>query len=251
MGVVNFAAAPAARRSVRPGHSLAELVVALTIAGALGLILAAILSGAQSFTRSYRERVRAVEATRVASTIMGAELRYLEPEQDLRSLEDRSMELRNFRGVAVVCAAAGEAVSVRYRGLRAPDPVKDSVVGMGTVRPSELLASAPVTSGCPRLSNESLYLWTLAEPPGPGELLLLFESGSYHLAGGALRYRRGESGRQPLTAELFDDAEIAFRPVDPAGIELVLATTAPAGTPPPHHQVLLRSLLGLPNGWRR
>jgi hypothetical protein len=34
-------------------------------------------------------------------------------------------------------------------------------------------------------------------------LVRLFERGSYHLSGSALRYRRGGSGRQPLTPEIW------------------------------------------------
>ena len=48
-------------------------------------------------------------------------------------------------------------------------------------------------------------LWTI-DPPVPGALVArIFERGSYHVSGGALRYRRGMGGRQPLTLDVFDD----------------------------------------------
>jgi hypothetical protein len=63
-------------------------------------------------------------------------------------------------------------------------------------------------------------LWSV-DPPVPGALVVrVFERGSYHVSGGALRYRRGMGGRQPLTLDVFDDdrsnvearaAEVVFR----------------------------------------
>ena len=48
-------------------------------------------------------------------------------------------------------------------------------------------------------------MWTI-EPPVTGALVArIFERGSYHVVGRALRYRRGLGGRQPLTPNVFDD----------------------------------------------
>ncbi len=41
-------------------------------------------------------------------------------------------------------------------------------------------------------------------------LARLFERGSYHVSGAALRYRRGRGGRQPLTPEVFDTPPSGF-----------------------------------------
>ena len=35
-------------------------------------------------------------------------------------------------------------------------------------------------------------------------LILVFETGTYHLSRGALRYRRGRGGRQPVTEEVLE-----------------------------------------------
>lgn len=203
----------------RPGFSLAELTVTIVIGGMLCTILAAALTGAQRIARLYGERVAFAEARRVAATILAGEVRYIVPTTDLYAIERDSLALRNFRGTAVVCAVVDEMVLVRYRGLRAPEPAKDSVVAVGggivnagepggpagAAQAGALYASSAAAAGCPLRAGESLYRWTLGSRPEPGVLLLLFESGSYHLTGNAFRYRRGESGRQPLTAELFDD----------------------------------------------
>ncbi len=48
-------------------------------------------------------------------------------------------------------------------------------------------------------------VWTI-DPPVPGALVArIFERGSYHVSDGALRYRRGLGGRQPLTLDVFDN----------------------------------------------
>jgi hypothetical protein len=39
-------------------------------------------------------------------------------------------------------------------------------------------------------------------------LALVFETGSYSLSDGALRYRRGAAGRQPLTEAIIDDGDL-------------------------------------------
>jgi len=75
--------------------------------------------------------------------------------------------------------------------------------------------------------STSLETWRLDVPIQPGMLVArLYERGSYHLSGSALRYRRGASGRQPLTPELWADSTrwthdagrlgIAVRHRDPA-----------------------------------
>jgi type II secretory pathway component PulJ len=200
-------------RGQHPGLSLLELTVAIAIGGVLCTILTAAFASTQRFTRLQQQRVAVAEARRVTATILMAELRHLLPSADLGALERDSVALRAFRGAALVCEVAGEVALVRYRGLRAPEPAKDSVllVGSATDEPAHaLLASHTTASGCLLIDGELLYRWNIDPGPEPGTLLLLFESGSYHLSGGALRYRRGASGRQPLTAELFDDHEVGL-----------------------------------------
>jgi hypothetical protein len=45
--------------------------------------------------------------------------------------------------------------------------------------------------------------WTVQPAIDTASVLLLFESGAYYLTAGALRYRLGAEGRQPVTTELF------------------------------------------------
>lgn len=214
------------------GFSLVELAVALALGGIIAAVLAGALVSGERLVRSQGERVEGEEARRIALTVLTAELRYVEPRVDLLAVGRDSIALRAFRGTAIACAAAGSAVLVRYRGLREPEPAKDSVVAAGLERdpPARpLTASQTAASGCAHDARESLYRWTLpAPPPPPGTLLLLFESGSYHLSTGAFRYRRGSAGRQPLTGEVFDDRAGGFRLLGATGATVDRAVEAHA-----------------------
>ncbi len=46
------------------------------------------------------------------------------------------------------------------------------------------------------------YRLGLEPEPASRGIVLIFERGSYHLADGAFRYRRGRAGRQPVTEAL-------------------------------------------------
>lgn len=200
----------------RRGHSLVEVVIALALTGLIGSALAGAFSAAQAVARRHSWTVQINEAIRVGASILGDELRFLDPAEDLRVVTADSVSLRAFRGAGVACSPAGAgAVVVRYRGVREPEPAKDSVLvvdSIGNVRAVALLASERVSEGCEPRGGASHYRWSVHAPSSAGTLFLLFESGSYHLTDRALRYRRGDGGRQPLTAELLDDRGSAFDP---------------------------------------
>lgn len=222
-------------RAGRAGHSLPELLVALFLGGVVLGALAISLSGTERLARWYGHRIETAEAIRTAAALLGAELRYVDPAADLRQHGPNTLGLRVFRGAAIVCGTETGVLRVRYRGLRDPDPEKDSVLvldGAGRTRALALIGSAPANPApggpdpvgpapgatgpvdpCTPAPGEKAQRWTLPEHPPVATLLLLFESGDYHLSDGALRYRRGLSGRQPLTAEVFDDAASTLRVV--------------------------------------
>ena len=117
-----------------------------------------------------------------------------------------SIGLRAFRGLALI---EPEPVGVRvvrvcFRGLRSPDPQKDSVLLLladGGWRAHALEGRTPLGSRCQGLAEGHAERWTLSPDPSGALLGRLFERGSYHVADGALRYRRGAGGRQPITPE--------------------------------------------------
>lgn len=195
--------------------SVAELVL---VAWFFAVVMAGIAGFATSQGRLaalQRDRVRLAEAVRTGAVILGAELRYLAGDDLV--LGGDSARIRAFRGGGPVCRHEGAIVHVHYRGVRAPEPDKDSVLVVGTSaeRAVALLSAGPSTA-----CDGSLRL-VLAEPTVEAPAVaLVFETGAYSLSGGAIRYRRGHGGRQPLTEALLRD--MGFE-AGPAGIRVRVA----------------------------
>lgn len=205
----------------RAGFSLAELLATLVLGGLVSAAIAGTLGGAERLAGAQAARVAAAEALRVASVVLSRELRSVDPAEDIAMLSADSLRLRAFRGTAVVCGLAGSAVYVRYRGLRQPNPAKDSVLALdadGRAQPLALEAARVEAAACPGRPEALVQRWRVGGVVPTGTLLLLFETGSYHLADHAFRYRRGAGGRQPLTAELLDDGASEFRPLGPQDV---------------------------------
>lgn len=224
-----------APRTRRPGGSLPELIV---VAWLFAFVLAALagFAGAQGrLVALTHDRMRAEEVARTTRVVLGAELRTLH-HSDITALSADSIRLRAVRGAGVICTVEPPHILVRYRGVRRPEPDKDSVLLVlepsteGTAHRLEAVVADARCGGGLRL----------ALAPGPpeavGGVALVFETGAYSLAG-ALRYRRGAAGRQPLTEAVLAkgdlhlrspgvlDVSLRFRPhdlprVDPAPLHL-------------------------------
>jgi hypothetical protein len=124
--------------------SVAELVL---VAWLFALVMAAIAGLATQQGRLaalQQDRVRFEDAVRTGAVILGSELRPL-TYQDL-SVGGDSVRIRALRGAGPVCAVDGTAVHVRYRGTRAPEPDKDSLllVGAGWEAPAAVVTATPV-----------------------------------------------------------------------------------------------------------
>lgn len=227
------------RPVLQPGFSLLELLVALILSGLVCGALVSAVSAGERLARSYGHRVQIGEAVRVVEAALGGDLRFIDPMNDLRGVGPDSLLLRIFRGAGIVCREAAGAIVVRYRGLRAPEPAKDSILvvdGLGRARAAGLDESITAPAACESYDGERLYRWRLDETVPTGTLLLVFETGAYHLSDDAFRYRRGESGRQPLTAEIIDASHSELRFVAAQGgrtaqandavyLDVTLATT--------------------------
>lgn len=239
------------------GASLGELAVAVLITAIVGAALAGLLHGHQRLARSGAARLADAETVRIAGAVLSAELRWLAPDQDLRGAVGDSVAIRAIRAFAVACGGAGSATYARYRGMREPDPTKDSVIivrasGREAVHPLGGAALEP--DACSALEDEEVYRLDLPEPLPPGTPILVFESGSYHLADHALRYRRGAAGRQPLTPEGLDPARsrIALHGPPPGSeapalFEIELATAGHLGRGAHPAPIEVRIRLPLPN----
>jgi hypothetical protein len=184
--------------------SLAELVLvawlfALVIGG-----VARFAAGQNQIAALQRDRLRLEEAVRTIAVVLGTELRHLVHE-DVAATAADSIRTRAFRGGGPVCSASDEEVRVSYRGVRQPDPARDSVLLLApTTATAHRLRSAGPSSTCPDGVHVRL------DPPAPADAgyALFFETGAYSVSDGALRYRRGLGGRQPLTESVLRDMAI-------------------------------------------
>ena len=215
---------------MRRGASLLEAVVALTC----GLLVVQLsLSGLASVRTVEQGMIRRSErlaALRVARVVLRRELRFGVWGADWVDFPRDSVELRAFRGVALVCSDGGRSADllVAWSGARDPAPEKDSVLLLterGSWLAADLLTSGSTRDRCRADPSMRLKSWRLSVTPDePVVLARLFERGSYHISGKALRYRRGGAGRQPLTPEVLDTPPSGFvRSAGSLGLEWMRA----------------------------
>lgn len=179
--------------------SLSELVV---VFWGFVLVLAALANfthGQGQLARQQAGLLRLQEARRTTEIVLGRELRALAA-ADLRPSGAEELGLRAVRGSGTVCAASEDVVAIRYVGHRRPEPDKDSVVLIGAAWEEVRAIREVVGTAC---GEEGMTLTVDRSLPGPPFFAFVFEPGSYHAQGGALRYRLGRAGRQPLTEVLF------------------------------------------------
>jgi len=209
-----------------PGFTLPEALVALLLGFLLIHLGLDALGRVQSARARMASRTDVLVALRVSAHVMRTELNLGVEGLDWR-LEDDSVAVRAFRGIAVVCGAdpSSTRLLVAFKGDRTPDPTKDSLLlitpeGGREVRALE--TTAPPTAACAGPDGSQAATWVLdAGAPASSVLARLFERGSYHLSGSALRYRRGAGGRQPLTPEVWSSATRWTRTAGWVGIELL------------------------------
>lgn len=211
------AVAPGPRRR---GASIVEALVGLL----LGLLVVHLglttMRRLESFEDRSSRRHDALLSTRIVRTVLRGELARGAAGTDWTVGGD-SVPLRAFRGTGVVCSVStvGRRLVVAYLGDRHPDPVKDSVEITGAdggVTVVGLSSWIPSVTPCPlATASEAVHEWTLdTAPPDDALVARVFESGSYHLVGSALRYRIGAGGRQPLTPEVWRDGATGLTPLD-------------------------------------
>ena len=203
------------------GFTLVELLVSLLV----GSLLVGMAFGAYgtlgAVGRQVSRDATLIDALRSSRVVLRSELRSGVPSLDWSPYPPDSVRLRAFRALATICDISTDSVLiVTRRNGRRPDPGKDSVLvldGRGDWSTVALTAWASSTS-CPGMTEH----WEVEPRPRDPALLLLFETGSYHLSGAALRYRRGGGGRQPLTEEALPGARLldtlgVLRAVFPVG----------------------------------
>lgn len=234
--------------SQRPGAaSLAEL---LLVAVLFSFVLAALATFASAVSRlagTQSERGRVQELARTAQVILQGELRHSVAEQVVAAAGD-SVRLRAVRGGGVACGVEGDRLLVRYRGVRQPEPEKDSVLLVNSVGTHSLGPVRDAAAGGWCGGGVSLRL--NAPPPESAGVVLIYESGTYMVAEGALRYRRGAAGRQPLTEAILGQHG-SYRSAlvvgsDAATLDLVMEEGVMVRPGPQRSRLVVRRLNGNP-----
>jgi len=218
----------------RDGHTFIEVIVVLLALSIITAVSAASLTTVTRLGRIAGDEAERLAARRTFALLVAWEVGSLMPGPDGLQLSADTFALRAFRGRGVVCAV-GSTTRLNYRGLRAPDATKDSLLVLEGRTAEHTL---PYTGGawspgsCVAPAGEQTL-----EVTTPGldlhDIVLFFERGSYHIANGALRYRRGPGGRQPVTADVFvpdstrlglSIASKTWGIADTAGLDLRIAT---------------------------
>lgn len=217
---------------MRSGHSLPELLAALVAGTLLTTLVAATVMMQLRVAGAVARSVEVADAVAVTAGVLEAELR--DAPAGGRSVGPDSVALRAYRAVAVVCDTTGEHAVLRWSGSRGPDASKDSLLVPGATGARVLPLRAPAAlagaADCAPRPAERLYRIASDGVLASGDVVLGFERGSYHLSDGALRWRVGAAGRQPLTGEVFDDAAFGFAGAD--RILLQLHTSGARGRDP-------------------
>ncbi len=180
---------------------LVEVVVVLVLGA---LLVTGVWRGAAAVRRdgaALHGRAAHRDALRVANLVLDMEASgFVGP-----SGRPGEVAVRAHRWWGIVCDSlpGPGTATLRWRGLRRPDPAKDSIVviaadGVEVVRGLDGVGSSTACGG----SALRLYWTPAAHDPDP-RLIRGFERGAYRVDD-AVRYRRGRGGAQPLTASRFD-----------------------------------------------
>lgn len=205
----------------RPGSSLVEAVAVMTLTFIVMAVIAGISVAQMRLARTTAEQAQTAEAVRTVTAVLSGEARRMTP-VDIAGASTDSFALRAFRGAGIPCGTGAGSVFVRYSGDRQPDPAKDSVLVVG-VAPEYgvmLFDAQPAPGMCGALPGETVMELETSGTIPQESVVLVFESGSYHLTTGALRYRIGAGGRQPLTVQALEHPYSHFNGVTPGGIRV-------------------------------
>lgn len=151
-------------------------------------------------------RAERLETVRTVAWLLHEEVSSGRPGVDWVSEGGDTLGLRAFRGQGMVedGSRAGATIRLCYWGTRDPIPEKDSVLLLGrdgSWSAHDLRHRTEMSSDCLGAAGGTEETWSLSPDPPPSVFARLYEKGSYHWSSRALRYQRGEGGRQPLTPE--------------------------------------------------
>ena len=186
------------------------------------LLLSVLVPGAWSVVARHHtaalgvaHRAEALETVRTVAWLLREDLSGGLPDRDWWMGGD-TVALRAYRALGLVRngSVRGQELVACVRGIRMPNPEKDSVLLLGAGGQwhlHELESRTRLPGGCPEVAGGWEERWVLVPEPADPVLGRIFEGGSYHFSGGALRYRRGAGGRQPLTPERVQEGHLQDR----------------------------------------
>ena len=191
----------------RTGVTLLEALIAVVIGIVLVTLAGRTLLHAMAVSRDAVARDDRLVARRIARLTLRSELAALGP-REARSAGGDSLRMRAVRGAGRVCRIESDAVVVDLQAVRSPEPDKDSlelIGSLGAVHTVDLVGAGAEPDACGATARGRPTRLRSSGRVGTDVIFIrLFETGSYHLDRGALRYRRGLGGRQPLTPEVWD-----------------------------------------------
>lgn len=180
------------------------------------------------------QRAESLETIRTVAWLLPQEVSSGRPGVDWVSRGGDTLGLRAFRGQGMVDVGSRDGATIRlcYWGTRDPIPEKDSILLLGNDgiwSAHDLRHRVEVSADCLGAAGGTEEKWSLSPDPPPSVLVRLYEKGSYHLSAQALRYQRGEGGRQPLTPERIETGRF-MGPIEggnPFAWELVIRDPRP------------------------
>jgi hypothetical protein len=234
----------------RRGVLLPELLTTLVLSAFVLSALLTALIGLTRWMESLVLRSELQELVRTVWVILDEEITPGVPGRDWQIEGESAIRLRAFRGYGRVCGSpdAVGAAAVAWKGLRLPDPTRDSVLVLsldGGWRPAPLLGVGGTQGRCDLVAGEREAVWEWDGEGIPTAVLIrFFERGRLSLEDGALRYRRGDGGRQPLTLERLDGTSRFHSLGWALGVELV--TSAVGELPPRRFEWIVARTAELP-----
>ena len=194
---------------MRPsGFSVVELLVGLVLVSVIVALSSRVFVVQLRSMERVLRRTEGDQAAALAWSVLGAEVRASSEAVSAAVGPGDSVRVRAHRGSAWPCPGDAPGVlRVTYTGDRLPKPGADSVAALGDDGVWRAYPLTGVTSGghCAAL-GAPVQQWSVGGIPSTVHYLRLFESGTYSVERGALRYRLGQGGRQPVSAERFDTA---------------------------------------------
>jgi hypothetical protein len=190
------------------GVTLLEALIAVVISTVVVTLAGRTLLHAMAVSRDAVVRDDRLIARRIARVTLRSELAALGP-GEARSSGGDSLRLRAIRGAGRVCRIESDWIVADLRAGRSPEPDKDSLELMGplgAVQVVDLIGTGSEPNACGANAVGRPTRLRSSGPVDPDVVFVrLFETGAYHLDLGALRYRRGRGGRQPLTPDVWDE----------------------------------------------